>query len=961
MPGPLQCSFCHRTSSAVTARVPFHAIGPVGINPADGSRATPVPAKPFHKHPTDFRPRSPVTAEPPPMTSAPSPRVVDPWIPAIILVGFILRLTRITGLGDLEFDEIVSLRYASLAPAALISQIASALFEHPPGYYLALGAWLRLAEAGGIGTTDGVVIRSLSVVIGTLTIPIAWGVARDLYDPRIARWAATAIAIAPLPVFYSREARMYVLATAVTLASTWIVLRAASSMDTSGSRWTRIQWVGYTLLTLCGATIHYSGLVALAGHLAGTLWVRHDRRLLWRGVAAAGAILTIAIIPWLAIATGMRATIGFPFSDGSMAADPRAPLATWPAAILTALGDMTGGPETPAWRGWPAAIGLVTLALIGVPTDRTVRRLWIASAIGGATVLMVALALAKPVQGRYLSSLAPLIIISAVAGMVRLITRPGIKRSSLQTGVSRWSGRWLGACLGTSVALAVVPFWVTYYGGDYQRADYRSLTRRISALEQPGDAVLLTGPWQAWYYDYTYDGGLWHTVLPSTVPPPIDPATVGPRLTQLASENRRLWFLQAGLGQADPEHRVEAWLNHHAWPVLRETSQNAVLTLFEIKSPKETIQTHPAAFRTPSGAIVTLASGSLDADQIHGGNAVRMSLTFKTSEPITTDTAISIRLVGPDGTRVSADTPVQATTPDGPGPGTSAWIPGTPVTIRRAVWVPPGTPVNRYQVRIVLYDPATLAPLPVSTPDAASPNPGQEAVIGTALITLALARTPYPSRAIVPETVPQTTFWSASDWSLPEAPDDPQPVITLTVPDAPGLGWRSSTLTLLWGTPPARIGPIPHLRDPAWARPVPIQPGHRFRISLRDARDLDWVTHEQVPGNERFGLDAWRIGEWQTDRVTMESANLPPGTYRVIVSITDHQGRPLRPGTTTHPSLGYEAEVGSVDLPRTDPLSVRLASLRQRVIARVTGLFPSEAHSNQGAMGRLATLVRNLL
>ena len=184
-----------------------------------------------------------------------------------------------------------------------------------------------------------------------------------------------------------------------------------------------------------------------------------------------------------------------------------------------------------------------------MPTVRAVRRLWIASAIAGATVLLVALALAKPVQGRYLSGLAPLIIISAVAGMARLISHADLLHSAFQSGKPGRASRWLGACLGASVALAVVPFWVTYYGGDYQRADYRSLTRRISALEQPGDAVLLTGPWQAWYYDYTYDGGLWHTVLPSTVPPPIDPATIGPRLTQLASENRRLWFLQAGLGQ----------------------------------------------------------------------------------------------------------------------------------------------------------------------------------------------------------------------------------------------------------------------------------------------------------------------------------------------------------------------------------------------------------------------------
>jgi hypothetical protein len=120
------------------------------------------------------------------------------------------------------------------------------------------------------------------------------------------------------------------------------------------------------------------------------------------------------------------------------------------------------------------------------------------------------------------------------------------------------------------------------------------------------------------------------------------------------------------------------------------------------------------------------------------------------------------------------------------------------------------------------------------------------------------------------------------------------------------------------------------------------------------------VTQDQVPGSERFGLDAWRTGEWQTDRISMETANLPPGTYRVIVAITDHLGRPLRPGTSTRPVLGYDAEVGRVELPKTDPLSVRLASFRQRVTTRINGLFPRESHVNQGAMGRVATLAGNL-
>lgn len=64
----------------------------------------------------------------------------------VTLAAFALRLARLGDLGDLEFDEIVSLRYAMLPLADLVARLAGALFEHPPGYYVSLGAWLAMAE-----------------------------------------------------------------------------------------------------------------------------------------------------------------------------------------------------------------------------------------------------------------------------------------------------------------------------------------------------------------------------------------------------------------------------------------------------------------------------------------------------------------------------------------------------------------------------------------------------------------------------------------------------------------------------------------------------------------------------------------------------------------------------------------------------------------------------------------------
>ena len=144
-------------------------------------------------------------------------------VAAVVLLGFVLRLWRLANLGDLEFDEIVSVRYAALPGPALLPLLAGALFEHPPAFYLALGWWRGL-----FGASDSVA-RLFSVLPGTLSIPLTAAVARRLFGGALGRraglLAALLVAVAPLPVFYSREARMYALVACLGLASLWLFLR----------------------------------------------------------------------------------------------------------------------------------------------------------------------------------------------------------------------------------------------------------------------------------------------------------------------------------------------------------------------------------------------------------------------------------------------------------------------------------------------------------------------------------------------------------------------------------------------------------------------------------------------------------------------------------------------------------------------------------------------------------------
>jgi len=168
----------------------------------------------------------------------------------ILLLALGLRFYRL-GAESLWYDEAYSVWIAALPLAEL------ALL--PPGplpfpmlytgsgggllYHAVLHFWLSLGQSE-------VAVRSLSALLGVLTVAITYALGRELFGRRAGLLAALLVAASPLHVWYGQEARMYALVIALSALSVLFLVRALRRGQTS-------DWIGYLFFTTLMPYTHY--------------------------------------------------------------------------------------------------------------------------------------------------------------------------------------------------------------------------------------------------------------------------------------------------------------------------------------------------------------------------------------------------------------------------------------------------------------------------------------------------------------------------------------------------------------------------------------------------------------------------------------------------------------------------------------------------------------------------------
>ncbi len=264
----------------------------------------------------------------------------------ITAVGAVLRCYRLSQ-NSFWTDEIASIITARerfwTIPQAALRQDA---FE-PPLYF-----WLLHLISAGFGDSE-VALRLLSAIAGALTIPLVWFLVWELSRQRqVATLAAVFLALNPLHLWYSQEARPYALV--IFFGTAAFVALARALREPTLRLW--------TLFVVSSSLAMLAHAVAVVVPIIALVWVllRADRPRTLRPTLLALAATMVLIAPsYFMLARSIVTATG----TGS----PERPLTglELPYTALTYLGGYSFGPSVREIQdaGWQAAAAHHTVQL----------------------------------------------------------------------------------------------------------------------------------------------------------------------------------------------------------------------------------------------------------------------------------------------------------------------------------------------------------------------------------------------------------------------------------------------------------------------------------------------------------------------------------------------------------------------------------------------------------------------
>jgi mannosyltransferase len=382
------------------------------------------------------------------------PRTATPWLPLglLIVLAALLRFPTLAT-QSIWFDEAATWELTRLPFGDMLSALPDRE-SNPPLFYVL--EWL-VTRAFGDGEFA---LRGLSALAGTLLVPVAFGIGRRIGGTRAGLATAALVAVNPLLVWFSQEARSYELVALLSAASLLLFLRALDDDRPRVLAW----WALLSALALCS---HYFACFVLAPQIAWLLW-RHPSRRAVLAVVAALMVVSAALLPLL------LAQRGNPYDIAGASIATR--LLQIPKQFLLGY----RGPLALPSGLLGAALILSSVWLLLRHAERRVRER--ALLVGAIGLTGVALPLAGAAVGAdYLNAR------NLIPALVPLAAMLG---AGFATVVPRWGARLGGALAALLCAMSVVIVVTVASDNEYQRPDWKGLARALGSSSEPRAVVI---------------------------------------------------------------------------------------------------------------------------------------------------------------------------------------------------------------------------------------------------------------------------------------------------------------------------------------------------------------------------------------------------------------------------------------------------------------------------------------
>lgn len=567
------------------------------------------------------------------ISPAASPMVAHMKSPGV-LAGMVMLIAVAVRFWQLDFhsfwfDEAVSLRWAT-SDISFIWEKTFPLVEekHPPGYYILLHLWLRVLDWFGLAQVDSA-IRGLGALLGVIGVGAVMSLAWQLGGRATGLLTGLLVALSPLLIWYSHEARMFQPATTGIMLGAFALWRAWQTPKV-GLR--LLWWLAFTggLLFALYSYLFSAFIMPAAGLSLLLLYrVAPDRRKFVEGFLAL-AVVTALFLPLAQNAWGVNAAESTPGQAFGNFIDNHLRLlqvftvwrVVWPTWLLNGVLILWGSllllgmfPIAPkhkpptALQPDPADATAPTRLQIQQP-NLTVYWLWLWL---GLPILIANVLLSRSGsifnEDRYLIFLAPFALWAAAQGALMIAAYFQRVGSALALGLL------------LSLIVALPQIWsVENYRENWRAAaqyiiDYENATPHLSAAGV--SHIFYTNEPLQWYLRQAFT----HEELPVFFPfgDWIDPnrieEDVAPPLRGIEELGvDTLWLVQSHTEQVDPHRLVEGWLQS-TYPIVTELYPAGIkVTGHSLRAeydafPGELVQGESSAGVAPLDSPIEVAPG----------------------------------------------------------------------------------------------------------------------------------------------------------------------------------------------------------------------------------------------------------------------------------------------------------------------------------------------------------------